>query len=138
MKVSNVIKRFANGNTSGASVPALNVLVCPAAEGGFVAQGIEIDYVATGSTEEQARLHFAYGFTKTIAAYLERGRPFDGLFKSRTPQRYIQQYFSLDEQQPIFQCLVEVERLNVQPGIPRMLAFRHDERNTYQGELLHA
>lgn len=105
---------------------ALNVLVCPAEEGGYIAQGIEIDYLATGATEELAREHFAEGFAATLEAYLKRKRPLDGLFKSRTPAEYIKQYFSAPAQ-PVFVCLVSRSRElaeAVEPGIPQTLAFR--------------
>lgn len=101
---------------------ALNVLVCPAEEGGFIAQGIEIDYLATGATEELAREHFAEGFAMTVATYLSRQRPLDGLFKTRTPAAFIQQYFA-SPSQPVFVCLVEQKQLPKTVGIPKTLAF---------------
>ena len=101
---------------------ALNVLVCPAEEGGFIAQGIEIDYLATGATEELAREHFAEGFSLTVASYLKRKRPLDGLFKTRTPAEFIKQYFAAPTQ-PVFVCLIEQKQMPKTTGIPQKLAF---------------
>lgn len=64
----------------------LRVLILPADEGGFVAQGLEIDYLSTGTTVEEVRENFAHGLIRTIEAYLKRGRPLKALFaKGRTP-----------------------------------------------------
>lgn len=64
----------------------LRVLIVPADEGGFVAQGLEIDYLAAGATIEEVQANFAEGLMRTVQAYLRRGRPLDGLFrKGRTP-----------------------------------------------------
>lgn len=91
---------------------ALNVLVFPSADGGFVAQGIEIDYTATGATEEDAREHFAQGFCSTIVSYLKRGRPFDGLFKTSTPRQYVQAYFSGN-----FRQVFAFQVTEIKPGV---------------------
>lgn len=101
---SNCLKHLhsADGQVVGA---ALNVLVLPSKDGGFVAQGIEIDYTASGSTEEAAREHFAQGFCSTIVSYLARGRAFDGLFKTSTPREYVQAYYSGKFRQ-VFACTV--------------------------------
>ena len=64
----------------------LRVLIVPADEGGFVAQGLEIDYLATGATLAEVQSNFANGLMRTVQAYLRRGRTLDALFrKGRTP-----------------------------------------------------
>ena len=64
----------------------LRVLVCPSDDGGFVAQGLEIDYLSTGRTVEEVKNNFASGLIRTIEAYIKRNRPLSGLFaKGRTP-----------------------------------------------------
>ncbi|MGH8029359.1 MAG: type II toxin-antitoxin system HicB family antitoxin [Arenimonas sp.] len=64
---------------------ALRVLITPADAGGFVAQGLEIDYVATGDTVEEVQDRFARGLLATIESLIRRARPLSALFKSSTP-----------------------------------------------------
>ncbi|MGN7917334.1 hypothetical protein [Lysobacter sp. 22409] len=95
----------------------LHVLLCPAAEGGYLAQGVEVDYTATGRTEEEAKEHFAEGFTRTVLAYLKRSRSLDGLFRSRTPQEYVAQYYA-NAVQPELCCVVSRSRVDVPADTP--------------------
>lgn len=107
-----------------AVVAALHVLVCPAKEGGFLAQGIEINYLATGDTEEEAKEHFAEGFTRTIMAYLELRRPLDGLFKTKTPSEYVMKYYE-GTSRPSLHCVVSRRKVDIPENVPvpRDLAF---------------
>lgn len=58
----------------------LRVLILPDEEGhGYVAQGLDIDYLATGETVDEVRENFAVGLLRTVEAYLRRGRPLSGL-----------------------------------------------------------
>lgn len=41
-------------------------------DGGWTAQGLEVDYAASGRTLEEAKDHFAKGLTATIVLYLQR------------------------------------------------------------------
>jgi len=127
-KTAKVVMAHHRSGDSDTVTAALNVLVCPAEEGGFIAQGIEIDYLATGATEDLAREHFADGFAMTISAYLNKGRSLDGLFKSRTPAEFIKKYFSAPSQ-PVFMCLVEQKRMPAVTGVPSTLAFRTADCN---------
>lgn len=70
----------------------LRVLVCPADNGGFVAQGLEIDYCSTGATVEDVQERFATGFLMTVEALIKRNRPLSALFKSKTPPEIWQEY----------------------------------------------
>ncbi|WP_313455260.1 type II toxin-antitoxin system HicB family antitoxin [Stenotrophomonas sp.] len=64
----------------------LRVLILPSEDGGYVAQGLEIDYLTTGQTVEEVRENFAQGLLRTIEAYIKRNRPLDALFtKGKTP-----------------------------------------------------
>lgn len=102
----------------------LRVLIAPAMCGGFVAQGIEIDYVATGTTEDEAREHFAAGFIATIRSYMKRGRSMAGLFKSNVPAEARQAYFA-QSTRPIFRCAVAEAfgALPLDATVPRSIAF---------------
>ena len=83
----------------------LHVLIMPASEGGYVAQGIEIDYTATGVTEEDVREHFAKGFIATIRSYLHRRRELKGLFKTKTPAHFVEAYYA-SKDRPVFRCAI--------------------------------
>lgn len=64
----------------------LRVLILPSEDGGYIAQGLEIDYLTTGQTLEEVKANFAYGLLLNIEAYIKRNRPLDALFaKGKTP-----------------------------------------------------
>ncbi|MEH6420981.1 hypothetical protein [Pseudomonas sp. CGJS7] len=109
----------------------LHVLLCEAADGGYLAQGIEIDYTATGATEEEAKDHFAKGFTRTVKAYLERNRALEGLFKSRTPAEYIAAYYE-GTVRPELCCVVTHRRVEVPAHVPvpHVIAFLKQREQT--------
>lgn len=103
----------------------LHVLVMPSIDGGFIAQGIEIDYVASGETEEEVRNRFADGFCRTIMSYLERKRDLAGLFKTATPAEYRQAYFA-QATGPILRCAVgrlSDQELPESAPVPKYLNF---------------
>ena len=101
----------------------LHVLVMPSRDGGFFAQGLEIDYTATGATEEEARNHFARGFTATIRSYLRLKRDLGSLFrKARTPPEYIEAYYS-SARQHVLECVVLTIDLPEDAPIPRQFNF---------------
>lgn len=101
----------------------LHVLVMPAAEGGFFAQGIEIDYVATGATEQEVRDHFANGFIATVLAYLKRGRDLKGLFKSVAPIEVRQAYFA-SKDRPVLRCAIaHKDDASLPDDVPHVLNF---------------
>ena len=77
---------------------ALRVLITRADAGGFVAQGLDIDYVATGDTVEEVQDHFAQGLLGTVRALLRRSRPLSALFKSSAPPEAWQSYMDSDRQ----------------------------------------
>lgn len=72
----------------------LRVLVTPSIDGGFVAQGLEVDYLATGATLDEVQQNFANGFLATVEAILRRGRDLTSLFKSSAPLEAWQQYIA--------------------------------------------
>lgn len=76
---------------------SLRVLISPADAGGFVAQGLDIDYVATGETVEEVKQRFAEGLIRTIESLIRRKRSLSALFKSKTPQEAWQAYIDRGE-----------------------------------------
>ncbi|MBK7145778.1 MAG: hypothetical protein IPH76_11470 [Xanthomonadales bacterium] len=102
----------------------LRVLVAPGRNGGFIAHGIEIDYVATADTEEAVRQRFAEGFIATVRSLIRRGRPLDSLFASRAPASAIAAYFA-SEKHDVFFCAIGEALPDLPKGsaIPRHLAF---------------
>lgn len=122
------IAHVAEGD-SQAVATELHVLIMRSIDGGFVAQGIEIDYVATGESEEQVRDHFASGFTETILSYLRRGRDLAGLFKSATPAQYRHAYFA-SETQDVLRCAVRFQGNEIPAAapIPEYLSFRRSHK----------
>jgi len=76
----------------------LRVLIVPAAKGGFVAQGLEVDYVATGATVEDAQHRFAEGFLRTMRSIIRRDSRLDSLFKSKAPRGAWAAYMEGDRQ----------------------------------------
>ncbi len=118
----------ANGE-SHAVAAELRVLVMPSADGGFFAQGLEVDYVATGATEAEARDRFALGFVATIQSYLRRGGDLTALFaKARTPPEYVQAYFA-GAVKHVLRCAVsEVEGLPEGAPMPKTFSFCSTDR----------
>jgi hypothetical protein len=110
----------------------LHVLVMPSCDGGYFAQGLEIDYTATGATEAEARDRFARGFTATIQSYLRLGRDLGALFsKARTPPEYVQAYYA-SARRHVLHCMViavDVPDDTQRPAaIPRQFSFCSAER----------
>jgi hypothetical protein len=58
----------------------------------FVAQGIDIDYVACGRTREQAERHFEEGFVATIEAHQEKFGHLTNFVK-QPPQEIVTEFF---------------------------------------------
>lgn len=105
----------------------LNVLIYQGSDGDFIAQGIEIDYVASGSTEAEVRDRFADGFCQTILSYLRRDRPLNGLFKSQAPAEILQAYFA-GQERDILRCEVGFKKqIPVTAPVPRTLAFHRPQ-----------
>lgn len=53
--------------------PKIPVIVEPSVDGGFYADSIEVGYVATGDTPDQAISRFERGFVMTLQARIDRG-----------------------------------------------------------------
>lgn len=101
---------------------SLRVLISPADAGGFVAQGLEIDYVATGETVEEVQDHFARGLLRTIEGLIRRNRPLSALFKSRTPPEAWQAFMNSQGQDQLT-CGVVVD---LRPKLPERSQFPFD------------
>jgi hypothetical protein len=56
----------------------------------FIAQGIDVDYVACGQTRDDAERHFAEGFAATVEAHLEEFGNLDRFIKPAPPQVFSQ------------------------------------------------
>ena len=67
----------------------LRVLVTSSVDSGFVAQGLEVDYLTAGATLEEVQQNFANGFLATAEANLRRGRDLTSLFKSSAPMESV-------------------------------------------------
>lgn len=102
----------------------MRVLVCPAQEGGFVAQGLEIDYCSVGDTVEEVQENFATGFLATIQALIRGGRPLTALFKSSTPAEVWSEYLEGAKDDQLI-CATVVDLSSELPlGVPyQQLAF---------------
>lgn len=116
-----------------ATLAQLRVLICPDSQGGFVAQGLEMDYCATGATEQQVQERFADGFLGTIESLLKRNRSLSALFKSRTPSEEWQRYIE-GELHHELTCATVVDLTQKMPAeVPfKSLAFcrpRHESRH---------
>lgn len=74
-------------------VAGLHVLLKPDGDG-WHAQGLQIDYAASGATVEDAKEAFVSGFLATIRAYLKRFGSLERLLKRQAPPEYFQQYYS--------------------------------------------
>ena len=101
----------------------LRVLICPA-EVGFVAQGLEIDYCATGATIEQVQERFADGLLRTAVAMVKRGRSLAGLMKTQTPLEAWEEYVKAESKHTLACAEVFEYRGELPAGMPfRSLAF---------------
>lgn len=109
----------------------LRVLICKEPTGGYVAQGLDIDYCATGSTVEQVQERFVSGFVRTIETLLRKDRPLGALFKSKTPPDVWQSYMDSARQDELT-CATFVDLSDRVPaGLPfQSLAFCSPRRTT--------
>jgi hypothetical protein len=113
--VSENLAHVEDGNVHAVAT-ALRVLISPADAGGFVAQGLEIDYVATGKTVEEVQDHFVRGLLRTIESLIRRNRPLSALFKSRTPPEAWQAFMNRrSEDQDTLECGMVVDLRNRLP-----------------------
>ena len=107
----------------------LRVLICSDDEGGFVAQGLEIDYCATGASVEQVQERFAQGLLRTAERLVKRGRSLSALMKTQTPREAWDQYLSSERHEVACATVFRYEG-EVPAGMPfTSLAFcspRHD------------
>ena len=109
---------------------ALRVLVSRSPSGDyFVAQGLDIDYVATGKTEEEAQKHFQTGFIETVRAMIQRGRDIGALYtKSSAPQQAWKSFFAAAKQH-IFACKVDISgEIAPEVEVPESIFFQHEAK----------
>lgn len=104
----------------------LRVLITQESCGNYVAQGLEIDYCATGHSVEEVQERFATGFLRTVESLIRTQRPLGALFKSRTPPETWQEYIDSSRQDELA-CGTIVDlskRLPPDVGLPyQALAF---------------
>ena len=74
-------------------VAGLHVLLAPDGDG-WHAQGLQIDYAASGTTIEEVKDAFVRGFVGTIRANLKRFGSIDRLLRRQAPSSYFQQYYA--------------------------------------------
>lgn len=124
-KTKTVMAHVVDGNNHSVAAQ-LHVLISPTEEGGYVAQGLEIDYCSTGHSIDEVQQNFARGFLMTIETLLKRNRPLGALFKSRTPPEVWQEYIDSSRQDELV-CATLVDLSNQMPansGLPfQHLAF---------------
>ncbi len=110
-----------------AVVAQLRVLICPADEGGYVAQGLEIDYCAAGATVEEVQERFAKGLLRTAESYVKRGRSLSGMMAAKTPADVWDEYLALqanDQHELTCATFVEYDPASLPAGMPfTSLAF---------------
>jgi hypothetical protein len=123
-KSPTLVLSHADNGRDHAVLAELRVLVAPGVQGGFIAQGLDIDYVASGATEEDARARFANGFVATVRAFIRRNRSLDGLFKTQAPAEARAAYFSGTDQH-VFRCVLTEQLEDIPAGfaMPRAFAF---------------
>lgn len=105
----------------------LRVLVSPSEHGDyFVAQGIDIDYIATAKTEAEVRNDFAEGFVRTVFSMLARGRDLAALWsKSRVPSEAVAAYEAAGSKE-LLHCVQAIDltkRLPADAQVPRKVIF---------------
>lgn len=98
MKKQRVFMSHTKDGDRHAVAAHLRVLIVPGADGGFVAQGLDVDYVATGLSVEDAQERFAEGFLRTVRAIIRRNSRLDSLFKSKPPREAWGAYMESDRQ----------------------------------------
>ena len=99
---ANVMTHVEDGEGLHLVAAALRVLVYPRDDGGFAAQGLEIDYFATGESVDEVRENFTNGLMATVRAYVRRGRDLAALFrKGRTPADAWQAWLDGDDKDSV-------------------------------------
>lgn len=72
--------QISDDNCHLVGIGALRVLIVPDGDLWY-AQGIEIDYGATGATTDEVKHNFEVGLARTIELHLEKRGTIDGLLK---------------------------------------------------------
>lgn len=123
-----VIRHKKSGDGRHAVDASLRVVILPSEDGGYVAQGLEIDYLSTGRTVDEVRKNFADGLLRTIEAYLRRDRPLTALFaKGKTPPEAWNLWLQSDSHD-VLTCGTVVELgIPEDTGFFTSLAFREAE-----------
>ena len=98
------------------SVDAMRVLVEPDC-GGWIAQGLEIDYVAQGATSAEAQENFAAGLVATMVANMGILNSLDSLLSRPAPPEMWVKYAALKDK-----CEVSIQA--VAEVMPQKLQFK--------------
>ena len=80
---------FRKGDNHAVLLHKLRVVIIPDGPG-WTAQGVEIDYAASGETVEEVQRRFETGLAKTIRAHLEKWNSIERLLK-HTPHNELEQ-----------------------------------------------
>lgn len=75
----------ADGSHHIVGIGDLRVVIVPDGEGAWFAQGLEIDYAAQGSSEQDVKRKFEYGLEATVNQHLMINGTIEGLLKVAPP-----------------------------------------------------
>lgn len=89
-KLGAVAAHVGNDHIQAAGVKALHVFLCPE-DGQWTAQGIEIDYAASGASIEEAQKNFADGLVLTVNEHLVMHGNLDKVLET-APKDVLEQY----------------------------------------------
>lgn len=135
MKLHKDVMAHASDGDVHAVSTQLHVLIAPESEGrGFIARGVEVDYLSSGETIEEARSNFVEGLCRTIQSYLRRGQSLER-FRAKNPQRPEVQSAYLASDQHHLDCVAVFdlrERMPESKGFYQQLKFCQTDTLLFQ------
>ena len=105
-------------NVHGVAFHHIRVLLLEE-QGGWVAQGLDLDYAAAGTGPEDVKRRFEEGLSATITAHLQEFGSIEGILKV-APQAAWSQWFSADKRYSYGQVSVHDLR---EEGLPEDFDF---------------
>ena len=101
----------------------VRVVVYPSADGGWIAQGLEIDYTAQGESLEEAKQNFSEGLDRTLVLnYAETGT-IDGIL-NRAPDEFFELFDTVENAKEHANDRV---LLDLRPSVISYPAFSHQQ-----------
>ena len=115
-----------NGDDHIVAVEKLRVLLLKE-EGGWFAQGLEIDYAASGSSIEETKTNFETGFCKTVHEHLVMHGTIDNLLKVASQEAWAEFYKCPNEAvKQSFSCF-QFHNVEKELSLPEGIAFPFSE-----------